>query len=105
MTDALRRAQLERLYTLTCDMLQKAQARDWEAVAQMEQERHDLLVDFFATQVAHAEAAEVATAIRNMQEINRQIIEQGECSRQQIAGELRGLATGRKATQAYNLNR
>ena len=105
MLDPTRQAQFEHILGLTSSMLEKAQAHEWAAVMDMEVERQGRLVDFFATAVTHAEAADVATAIRQMQEINRQIMEQGGHLQQQIAGELRGLATGRKATQAYNLNR
>jgi hypothetical protein len=105
MMDSTRQAQFEHILGLTSAMLQKARAHEWAAVMGMEMERLGRLVDFFATEVTRAEAAYVATAIRQMQEINRQIMELGEHLQQQLAGELRGLETGRKATQAYNLNR
>ena len=105
MLDSTRQAQFEHILGLTSSMLEKAQAHEWAAVMGLEVERQGRLVDFFATEVTRAEAAYVAAAIRQMQEINRQIMGLGEHLQQQIAGELQGLETGRKATRAYNLNR
>lgn len=105
MMDSTRQAQFDLMLGLSSAMLEKAQAQEWAAVMDMEVERQRRLVEFFATEVTHAEAAYVATAIRQMQEINDQLMQLGEHLQQQIVGELRGLETGRKATQAYNLNR
>ena len=105
MTVSTRLAQFAHIVDLTSDMLEKAQAHDWVAVTDMEMDRQGRLEDFFATALSPAEAAEVAHAIRQIQEINNQIMQLGETSQQQLAGELRGLEIGRKATQAYNLNR
>jgi Flagellar protein FliT len=105
MLNSTRQAQFELILGLTSAMLEKAQAHEWAAVMGLELERQGRLADFFATEVTPAEAAYVAAAIRQMQETNRRIMQQGEHMQQQIAGELRGLEAGRKATQAYNLNR
>jgi hypothetical protein len=99
-----RTAALATLLTLSRDMLALARAGAWDELVEMEARRGRLLTDFFSTPPITDAAAAIAAAIREILELDREVMNLGIACRDALAAELRGVGTVRAATRAYAEN-
>lgn len=89
------------LLALSEFMLAQAEAELWPAVAQLEARRQELLKVLFGQPVPAEVAQAVAGDLRRILDINSRVVALGETVRDAVARELAGLATARRAHQAY----
>ena len=86
---------------LTQNMLQVAQAEDWQTLASLEETRQNLITTLFAQPLSGAHATGVAGGIRAVLAMDQQIIALSEAGRQQAADGMRQLHQAHRAMQAY----
>lgn len=85
----------------TREMLAQAQRGEWEAVMGLQAERQQRLEAYFSTPVPAELAENVAAGIREMLELDRRVMELGRKGMDELARNMNGLRTGRRAQQAY----
>ena len=86
---------------LTQNMLQVAQAEDWQTLASLEETRQNLIATLFAQPLSGARAMGVADAIRTVLAMDQKIIALSEAGRQQAADGMRQLHQAHRAMRAY----
>jgi len=91
----------ERLLELTQEMLQLARAKDWPALAEREQQRHQLARDLFAQPVPREHAPTVADCVRKVLDIDQELITLTEKGRDEAARAMQEVRTGQKARDTY----
>jgi hypothetical protein len=102
VSENLRYASVHRLRALTHKMLVQAQAGQWEALTQTEQERQTVVDEFFARPPAARDAELVVGVLQEMLDSDRQVVELGVAGRTAIADNIRKLRLGRRVERAYN---
>ena len=101
MTAADREAQAKKLLALTEEMKGLATAGDWPVLAQREAERQEVARDLFATPVPREAAATVADCVRQVLDIDQDLLTLIEQKREQAAQALKDSRVGQKALDAY----
>ena len=95
------RAQLlEQALELTRRRLENARAGDWQPVICAEAERRLLLEQAFATRDLLDEA--LAAKVRQLLDLDRDLIEASTRARDELGGELGQITRGNRASQAYH---
>lgn len=89
------------LFELTRAMAQCGSSQDWDQLSKIEMRRRLVISEIFATECVRDEAIAVRACVRQILEMDRQMIEQGEAAMRAISRELESLGQGRRAVQAY----
>ena len=95
------RESFDEFVAVSREMLAAAQRGHWETVMGLQGERQRRLEAYFATPVPPDLADQVAAGIREMLELDRQVVDLGRKGMEELAGAMNGLRTGRRAQQAY----
>lgn len=85
----------------TREMLSLAQQGEWETVMGLQAERQQRLEAYFSSSVPAHLAEQVAAGIREILDLDRQLMELGRQGMDELARNMNGLRTGRRAQQAY----
>jgi hypothetical protein len=101
--------QLEAVFALTRAMVAAGEAQEWERLAGLEQQRRPLLSALFSRRgdcdLNPSRSADdrqrLAEGVRQILEMDRRLIEQGETLKRAIGREIERLRQGRQAVQAY----
>ncbi len=96
-----RSEQLQQVIDLSQQMLEMAQGGKWEAVAELEVRRKQLVAVCFQHPTNTQNAPEVAVSIREILSLNQQISDLVRGGREQLTGEIHSRNVGRAATAAY----
>lgn len=96
-----RARQAQRLLELTREMLELARSKDWPALAVREGERQEVARELFASPVPQAAAAAVADAVRQVLDIDQELIVLADAGREEAARAMQEVRTGQKARDAY----
>jgi len=99
--DMNRSRQLRDIIELSKDMLSKAQADQWELVADLETQRKALVMRCFQQPASGQDAPEVAAAIREILSLNQQVTLLGQAHQDQLGCDIRTSKVGRNASAAY----
>ena len=99
--DISRSQQLRDIIELSKDMLLKAQANEWERVAELEVARKTLVTRCFQQPASGQDAPEVAAAIKEILSLNQQVTQLGQKYQEQIGCDIRTSKVGRNASAAY----
>lgn len=91
----------QRLLTLTREMLDLARVEDWAALAACEAERQEVARDLFASPVPPEAAATVAESIREVLDIDQQLLGLVSAGREAAAKAMQDVRTGKKALDTY----
>ena len=99
--DGDRAQQARHLLALTREMLELARAKDWPALAMREAERQQTARELFASPVPPEAATAVADCIRELLNIDQELIVLTEAGREEAAQAMNDVRTGQKARDAY----
>ena len=99
--DISRSQQLMDIIELSKDMLSKAQANEWELVAELETRRKTLVTRCFQQPASGQDAPEVAAAIKEILSLNQQVTQLGQKYQEQIGCDIHTSKVGRNASAAY----
>lgn len=91
----------QRLLTLTREMLELARRQDWAGLAQRELERQDVARELFASPVPREDASTVADCVRQVLDLDQELITLSEAGREDAARAMQEVRTGREAAKAY----
>lgn len=98
---AARDAEFAEALAMSRRMLSEAQAGRWVEVIGLQVERQQQLENFFAAPVPRESAERIATGIREMLELDREVMALGRKGMDALSGAMNGLRAGRRAQQAY----
>ena len=87
--------------SVTQEMLDAARTADWPTLEKLEQQRHALIRNYFATLRMEHEPDKIASQIKTLREFDEQIMEYCTAGRDAVSSELHDLHRGKKAGQAY----
>ena len=104
ITNISRRKQLTLLVDSSYHMQKKAEANEWQKVAQLQDQRQHLLKRFFATAATPQESPSIIAAINEMINIDKKIIELGVTARKGFREEIGNLNYHRKVANEYAAN-
>ena len=93
---------LDMILDISRSMLDFANDGEWETVARLEGRRGPLLLALFAEPIAPERVPEVAACVREVLNIDKQIITSGEAHRQTLMESLQDISRGRRAHLAYS---
>ncbi|MBZ0072868.1 MAG: flagellar protein FliT [Gammaproteobacteria bacterium] len=93
-----------RLHGLTRDLLARARAGDWEAVAVVEHERRPVL-QAVCTALAPHGAGTYEALLTEILAADREVIQLAQQHRDELGGQLREMGHGRNAVRAYGQHR
>ncbi len=85
-------------------MLQHAEAGEWEAVADGEMMRRELLDNLFAEAANVADETELSSCLQQILQINQKLQELATQARDQVRADINTIGEGRKAVKAYTDN-
>jgi hypothetical protein len=85
-------------------MLERAEARDWEALDQLQSRLEELLAQLFSKPPEPSEADLIISCIQQVVALDGEIIERIEAARCALAEGLRKIKLGRRARLAYGEN-
>lgn len=89
------------LLDLTRSLLELAKAGDWVLLAAKEEERQRIARDLFATPVPPEAAPTVADCVRQVLDIDQQLLALVEAGREEAAKAMQDVKAGHKAAAAY----
>jgi hypothetical protein len=101
VTPADRERIARRLLELTRDMIDLGNAGDWVLFAQREDERQQLSRELFATPVPREAARVVADCVREVLDLDQQLISLAESGRDEAARAMEEVQRGRRAADVY----
>ena len=99
--DVSRSQQLRDIIELSKDMLLKAQANQWDLMAEVETRRKALVKRCFQQPTSGQDAPEVAAAIKEILSLNQQVTMLGRQYQEQIGCDIHTSKVGRTASAAY----
>ena len=99
--DDERSKQLGKIITLSRDMLISAQENAWERVAELDSQRHALVMHCFRSPTPERDASAVTAAIREILLLNQQVTDLGKAHQQNLGDKLHTNRVGRTAQVAY----
>jgi hypothetical protein len=99
--DSFRSQQLEQIIVLSRQMLDRARDSEWARVAELEDQRKQLVARCFQQATSGQDAPEVAASIREILSLNDQITALGSVCRDRLGGEIHTHKVGRSASAAY----
>ena len=89
------------ILSISKEMLQLARNKDWEKVIVLESQRNILISDYFAMPVSDQEAAQVASYINRVLEIDKQLIKLGDLECHCLRENLQKINHGKHALKVY----
>lgn len=92
---------IEQMRRLSADLLEQAQAGEWDAVTEREQERQLLLEELFRQPAPEAVAPRLADAVRATLTSDAQVQELARAEMNRLGDSLKALNQGRRALHAY----
>lgn len=96
--------QWQEIEQLSQTMLAKARAGEWDALAGLEQQRRELLEEYFGKSPAIGMEQSVADSIHKLLAIDKAILELTHTMREEMHTQMQQLSTGRRAHHAYSEN-
>jgi len=94
-------AKLQHILSITCKMLEQAQAALWDDVAKLEAERRELLRLFFLEPSQGRFTGAVSEGIRSIIALDEEIMLLGRAEKHELEQVLRQIDQGKKAIKAY----
>jgi len=94
---------VDRLRSLTQDLLNAARAGDWDATTQLEAERRPLLYQIFGA-VMPGQHIRYRALLQDILSVDREVMQLAQCRRDELAGLLHQVGHGRSALKAYESN-
>ena len=101
MTPAEWEQRINRLRSLSAELLALAQAGQWDAVTEREVQRRALLEELFQTAPPADLAPQLEAAARATLDSDARLLELAQAERDQLSEHLKSLGQGRRAVQAY----
>jgi len=92
---------IHRLRSLSTEMLEKAQAGQWDTVSEQESQRRALLEELFQVAPPSDLAPQLEAAARAVLAGDAELLKLAEIERDQLSEHLKSLGQGRRAMQAY----
>ena len=97
-----RKQQWKNILQLTQQLKQMFVDEEWESMTALESKRQQMLQGYFASPVSPGEAEVIASEIKQMLHINKEIIEGGQTKQSELSGSVQQLSTNRQAIHAYH---
>ncbi|MCK5093040.1 MAG: flagellar protein FliT [Gammaproteobacteria bacterium] len=101
MLSEQRNQQLNSILEHTRKMLDACGQEQWESLVSMEDDRRKMVEAFFVPAPEQQESEAVASAIRQMQELDKELIKQCTEARQACLQKLTNIDVGKKVSAAY----
>ena len=101
MTPAEWEQRINRLRSLSAELLELAQAGQWDAVTELESQRRAVLETLFQTAPPADLALQLESAARATLASDARLLELAQAERDQLSEHLKSLGQGRRAVQAY----
>jgi hypothetical protein len=101
MTPAEWKQCINRLRSLSTEMLELAQAGVWDTVPERESQRRVLLEELFQTAPPADLAPQLEAAARAVLVSDAELLKLAQAEREQLSDHLKSLSQGRRALQAY----
>jgi hypothetical protein len=95
--------QIDRLRSLTQDLLHAARAGEWDTTTQLEAERRPLLYQVFGA-VTPGQHIRYRALLQDILSVDREVMLLAQCRRDELAGLLHQVGHGRSALKAYESN-
>ena len=95
--------QIDRLKSLTQELLRSARAADWDATTQLEAERRPLLYQIFGA-VTPGQHIRYRALLQEILSVDREVMRLAQHRRDELAGLLHQVGHGRSALKAYESN-
>ena len=92
---------INRLRSLTAEMLELAEAGQWDAVTEQENQRRAVLETLFETSPPADLAPQLEAAARAVLSSDARLLKLAQAEREQLREHLQSLGQGRRALQAY----
>lgn len=99
--ESKRTKQLKEILDITHEMLGSAREGEWTTVIEQEAQRQKVMHEFFSKKVSVREAEIVAAGIRQILDIDKQVMELGKNRMLHLSGQVTGVRKGQKAQKAY----
>jgi hypothetical protein len=93
---------IQELRRLTQDMLELAQAGEWEIVTEIEEQRRVLIEQLLREPPPAEWASRIRETVQATLSSNARVQELASAERDKLGEKLRGLRTGRRALSAYD---
>jgi len=97
-----RKRQWQSILQLTQQLKQMFVDEEWESMMALESKRQQMLQGYFASPVSPSEAEGIASEIKRMLHINKEIIEGGQAKQSELSGSVQQLSANRQAIHAYH---
>ena len=94
--------QIQKLRRLTQDMLELAQAGEWEIVTELEEQRRTLIEQLFREPPPESWIPLLQDAVQTTLSSDARVQELAGAERDKLGEKLRALRTGRRALSAYD---
>ncbi len=91
----------ECIMSLSRDMLDGAREREWDNVRKMQAQRLELLHRYFTTSPTPAELERISPEVRELLEMDEEVMKLGRQAQQQLAAGIKVLRSGKSARRAY----
>ena len=101
MLSEQRKQQLTAILEHTRLMLDACKQEQWESLVSMEDDRRKMLEAFFVPKPEQQESEAVASAIRQIQELDEELIKRCTEARQTCLKKLTNIDAGKRASAAY----
>lgn len=101
MTPAEWEQRINRLRSLSAELLALAQTGYWDAVTVQESQRQALLEELFSTAPPDDLAPQLEAAARATLDSDAELLKLAQAERDQLSEHLKSLGQGRRAVQAY----
>jgi len=95
---------LSEILTISQTMLAHARRGEWPELTQIEKRRGKLLEDFFSQTITPEMASIIEEVIRQVMDVDKEVIALGEEMQKQMGKDLREIGKGKTATRAYTEN-
>jgi len=92
---------IDKIFSITEDMLTMAEKTDWTAVFKNEKSRQSLLKEFFYVKISSDESSQVISMIKNIMDIHHKIIHLMDQNKSQMSEEMRSMNCAQRALKAY----
>ena len=101
MLSEQRSQQLTTILEHTRKMLDTCEQEQWESLVSMEDDRRKMIEDFFVPAPEQQESEAVASAIRQMQELDEELIRRCTEARQVCLRKVTNIEASKRASAAY----
>ncbi len=94
-------SQLERIISMSREMLDCARRDEWQRLIEIESERTHLLYEFFQTDITAYDSDGLSTSIRMIQKLDKETMQYIQAEYESVSDELKKLNKGRRVSSAY----